>query len=146
MAKAENKTKVTEIDPASFVAAVEPDKKKVDAEALLQLFNRVTGLKPKMWGPSIIGYGRYHYKYESGREGEFMLTGFSPRKQNLSIYIIPGYRFGEMEDKLSRLGKHKLGKSCLYINKLADVDLGVLEEIVLDGLAYMRENYETWDA
>jgi len=145
MAKAENKTKVTEIDPASFVAAVEPDKKKVDAEALLQLFNRVTGLKPKMWGPSIIGYGRYHYKYESGREGEFMLTGFSPRKQNLSIYIIPGYRFGEMEDKLSRLGKHKLGKSCLYINKLADVDLGVLEEIVLDGLAYMRENYETWD-
>lgn len=75
-----------------------------------------------------------------------MLTGFSPRKQNLSIYIMPGYRFGDMENKLSRLGKHKLGKSCLYINKLADVDLSVLEEIVLDGLEYMRENYETWDA
>ena len=145
MAKAENKTRATEINPASFVAAVEPEKKRADAEALLSLFNRVTRLKPKMWGPSIIGYGRYHYKYESGREGEFMLTGFSPRKQNLSIYIIPGYRFGDMEDKLSRLGKHKLGKSCLYINKLADVDLAVLEEIILDGLAYMHKNYETWD-
>ena len=146
MAKADNKTKATEIDPISFVGAVEPAKKKVDAEALLNLFNKVTGLEPKMWGPSIIGYGRYHYKYESGREGEFMLTGFSPRKQNLSIYIIPGYRFGDMEDKLSRLGKHKLGKSCLYINKLDDVNLDVLTEIILDGLTYMRKNYETWDA
>lgn len=146
MAKADNKTKATEIDPADFVAGVEPEKKRADAETLLDLFGRVTGLRPKMWGPSIIGYGRYHYKYESGREGEFMLTGFSPRKQNLSIYIIPGYRFGDMEDKLSRLGKHKLGKSCLYINKLADVDLSVLEEIVLDGLKYMRKNYKTWDA
>lgn len=145
MAKADNKTKATEIDPASFIAAVEPQVKKTDAETLLSLFNKVTGLKPKMWGPTIIGYGRYRYKYESGREGEFMITGFSPRKQNLSIYIIPGYRFGDMEDKLSRLGKHKLGKSCLYINKLADVDLAVLEEIVLDGVAYMLEHYETWD-
>lgn len=146
MAKAKNKTTATQADPAAFVAAIEPEKRKADAEALLDLFGRVTALKPKMWGPSIIGYGRYHYKYESGREGESMLTGFSPRKQNLSIYIMPGYRFGDMENKLSRLGKHKLGKSCLYINKLADVDLSVLEEIVLDGLEYMRENYETWDA
>ncbi len=146
MAKAKNKTTATQADPAAFVAAIEPEKKKADAETLLDLFERVTGLKPKMWGPSIIGYGRYHYKYESGREGESMLTGFSPRKQNLSIYIMPGYRFGDMENKLSRLGKHKLGKSCLYINKLADVDLSILEEIVLDGLEYMRENYETWDA
>lgn len=145
MAKANNKTQATSVDPQDFIAAVEPDKKKVDAEALLAFFNRVTGLQPKMWGPSIIGYGRYHYKYESGREGEFMLTGFSPRKQNLTLYVMPGYRFGEMQEKLSRLGKHKLGKSCLYINKLADVDMDVLEEIVTEGVAYMRETYETWD-
>ena len=146
MAKAENKTKPTDADPKDFVAAVEPDKKRADAKALLDLFGRVTGLKPKMWGPSIIGYGRYHYKYDSGREGEFMLTGFSPRRANLSVYILPGYRFGDMQEKLSRLGKHKLGKSCLYINKLADVDMDVLEEIVRDGVDYMRENYETFDA
>ena len=146
MAKAENKTKPTEVDPKDFVAAVESDKKRADAEMLLDFFERVTGLKPKMWGPSLIGYGRYHYKYESGREGDMLMTGFSPRKANLVMYIMPGYRSEEMQEKLSRLGKHKLGKSCLYINKLADVDLDVLEEIVRDGVDYMRENYETFDA
>lgn len=146
MAKAENKTKATEVNPSDFIAGVEPEKKRADGEALLALFNRVTGLEPKMWGPSIIGYGRYYYKYETGREGEFMMTGFSPRKANLSIYILPGYRFPEMQEKLSRLGKHKLGKSCLYINKLADVDTDVLAEIIQDGMDYMRENYQTWNA
>ena len=145
MAKAENKTKPSEIDPKAFIATVEPAKKQADAEVLLDFFSRVTGLKPKMWGPSIIGYGRYHYKYESGREGDFMLTGFSPRKQNLTLYIMPGYRFGEMQEKLARLGKHKLGKSCLYINKLADVDMDVLEEIVIEGVDHMRSKYDTWD-
>lgn len=146
MAKAENKTNANKVNPSDFIASVETDAKRADAETLLNFFNKVTGLKPVMWGASIIGYGRYHYKYESGREGEFMLTGFSPRKQNLSLYIMPGYRFGDMQDRLARLGKHKLGKSCLYINKLADVDMDVLEEIVLEGIAYMREKYETWDA
>ena len=145
MAKAENKTQVTKVDPKDFVAAVEHPKRRADAEILLEFFERVTGLKAQMWGPSIIGYGRYHYKYESGREGEFMLTGFSPRKQNLSLYIMPGYRFGDMQEKLGRLGKHKVGKSCLYINKLADVDMDVLEEIVRDGVDYMRDKYQTWD-
>lgn len=145
MAKAENKTQVTRTDPVDFIAAVESEKKRADAEALLALFNRVTGLKPQMWGASLIGYGRYHYKYESGREGEFFMTGFSPRKANLVVYIMPGYRYGDMQDKLARLGKHKLGKSCLYINKLADIDLGVLAEIVIDGIAYMRQTYQTWD-
>lgn len=145
MAKAQNKTQVTKTEPSEFIAAVEPEKKKQDATTLLEFFNKVTGLKPQMWGPSIIGYGRYHYKYESGREGEFMMTGFSPRKQNLTVYIMPGYRYDSMKEKLSRLGKHKLGKSCLYINKLADVDMDVLEEIVLEGLSYMRENYQTSD-
>lgn len=146
MAKADNKTKPTEVDPRDFVAAVEHDKKRADAETLLEFFGRVTGLKPKMWGPSLIGYGRYHYKYESGREGDMLITGFSPRKANLVMYIMPGYRSEAMQDKLARLGKHKLGKSCLYINKLADVDMDVLEEIVRDGVDYVRENYETWDA
>lgn len=145
MAKAENKTKPTEVNPKDFVAAVESDKKRADAEVLLDFFSRVTGLQPKMWGPSLIGYGRYHYKYESGREGDMLMTGFSPRKANLVFYIMPGYRSDEMQDKLSRLGKHKLGKSCLYVNKLADIDMDVLEEIVVDGVDYMRENYETWD-
>lgn len=145
MAKADNKTKPTEIDPKDFIAAVDSDKKRADAETLLAFFARVTGLKPKMWGPSLIGYGRYHYKYESGREGDMLMTGFSPRKANLVMYIMPGYRSEAMQDKLARLGKHKLGKSCLYINKLADVDMDVLEEIVRDGVDYMRENYETWD-
>lgn len=145
MANAKNKTVATTADPAEFINAVEPAKKQADAAELLSFFNRVTGLKPKMWGPSIIGYGRYHYKYDSGREGEFMLTGFSPRKQNLTIYVMPGYRFASMQEKLDRLGKHKLGKSCLYINKLADVDLDVLEEIVQEGVTYMRDKYETWD-
>lgn len=146
MAKAENKTKPTEIDPKDFVAAVESDRRRADAEVLLDFFERVTGLQPKMWGPSLIGYGRYHYKYESGREGDMLMTGFSPRKANLVMYIMPGYRSEAMQEKLSRLGKHKLGKSCLYINKLADVDMDVLEEIVRDGVDYMRENYETFDA
>jgi len=145
MAKAQNKTKPTDISPEEFVAAVEPERRRQDGEELLKFFGRVTGLKPKMWGPSLIGYGRYHYKYESGREGDMLITGFSPRKAKLVMYIMPGYREDAMQEKLSRLGKHKLGKSCLYINKLADVDLSVLEEIVLDGIAYMHENYETWD-
>jgi len=145
MAKAKNKTQITKASPKEFISAVEPEKKRTDAEELLKFFNRVTGLKPQMWGPTIIGYGRYAYKYDSGREGEHMLTGFSPRKQNLTLYIMPGYQFDAMQEKLSRLGKHKLGKSCLYINKLDDVDMDVLEEIVLDGVAYMREKYETWD-
>ncbi|MEP1143405.1 MAG: DUF1801 domain-containing protein [Henriciella sp.] len=146
MAKANNKTQATKVDPKDFIAAVEPEKRKTDAEVLLNFFNRVTGLEPKMWGPTIIGYGRYHYKYESGREGDAIITGFSPRKQNLTLYIMPGYRFGDMQEKLARLGKHKLGKSCLYINKLADIDIDVLEEIVRDGIAYMKDKYETFDA
>lgn len=99
-----------------------------------------------MWGSSIIGFGRYHYKYDSGREGDHLMTGFSPRKTALTLYIMPGYQFGTMQEKLARLGKHKVGKSCLYINKLSDVDMDVLAEIVLDGLAYMRSKYKTWDA
>lgn len=142
MAKAENKTKATAVDPKTFVAAVEHDVRRGDAETLLDLFQEVTGLEPKMWGPSIIGYGRYHYKYESGREGEFMITGFSPRKANLVMYIMPGYT--DHSAILDRIGRYKIGKSCLYINKLADVDLDVLKELIQAGFDDMKTKYPDW--
>ncbi len=134
---------VTQVDPVDFVAAVEHPTRRADAEVLLGLMGRVTGCEPMMWGPTIIGFGRYRYRYESGREGEFLLTGFSPRKANLVVYVLPGY--DDIADDLARLGKHRIGKSCLYINKLADIDLAVLEQIVSDGVARMREAYETFD-
>jgi hypothetical protein len=143
MAKSENKTRSTSAPVQAFLASVEHKTRREDGFALLDLFNRITGMKPKMWGPTIIGYGRYHYRYDSGREGDFLITGFSPSKAALSIYIMPGYR--DMSDKLARLGKHKIGKSCLYINKLADIDISVLEEIVLDGIAYMKTRYEVFE-
>lgn len=132
MPKAENKTTITPVDPADFIAAVEHPTRRADALVLDGLFRRVTGFQPRMWGPTIIGYGQYHYIYDSGREGDFLATGFSPRKANLSIYIMPGCAdFGSI---LDRLGKHRIGKSCLYVNKLADIDLTVLEELVRAGL------------
>lgn len=143
MAKSHNKTKPTSQTPRAYLATVTPEQRRKDGLRLLKFFNDVTGLRPKMWGPSIIGYGRYHYKYDSGREGEFFLTGFSPRKTALTIYVMPGYR--DMAAKLRRLGPHKTGKSCLYIKAFDDVNSDVLEEIILDGLAYMRANYQTWD-
>ncbi len=144
MAKAENKTKATEVTPKDFIAALDDGLRKTDAETLVKWMTKVTGLKPKMWGPSIIGFGRYHYKYDSGREGEMCLVGFSPRKANMVVYVLTGY--AGLDDKLARLGKHKTGQSCLYINKLADVDLDVLEEIVRDSVTAMRGKYETWDS
>lgn len=129
---AQNKTQPTAQQVASFLAAVEHPTRASDAIALDLIFQEVTGWQPQMWGPSIIGYGSYHYTYESGRSGDFLATGFSPRKANLSIYIMPGY--ANFSAILSRLGKHKTGKSCLYINKLADIDLEVLRELVRAGL------------
>ena len=142
MAKAENKTMPTKVSVRDFVNSVENEIRRRDAKALMKIFKDVTGMSPQMWGPSLIGYGRYHYKYESGREGDMLMTGFSPRKANLVLYIMPGYL--DLEEKLSRLGKHKLGKACLYINKLADVDVDVLKEIITYGVEYMQENYQTW--
>ncbi len=132
MAKSDNKTVASDIDPRAFLAAVEHPVRRADGLVLLDLFAEVSGFVPVMWGPSIIGYGRYHYQYDSGREGDFLATGFSPRKANLSIYIMPGYQ--DYSDILSRLGKHKLGKSCLYVNKLAEIDLLVLRELIETGL------------
>lgn len=143
MAENSNKTLPTKVAPDRFLASIEHTRRREDGLVLLDLFNRVTGMPASMWGPSIVGYGRYRYRYDSGREGESMLTGFSPRKAALSIYILPGYR--DLSALLNKLGKHKHGKSCLYVNKLADIDLAVLEAMIEDGLGYMNENYETWD-
>lgn len=129
---AENKTKPTDGSVADFLAAVGPERRRMDALALDALFRRVTGWRPRMWGPTMIGYGSYRYVYDSGRSGEFLATGFSPRKASLVVYIMPGY--ADFGDILARLGKHKLGKSCLYINKLSDIDESVLEDLIRAGL------------
>lgn len=139
---AENKTQPTDVDPAEFIAAVEHPTRAADARTLLDLMARTTGYSPMMWGPSIIGFGTYRYRYDSGREGEFLITGFSPRKANTTVYVMPGY--ADLTEELGRLGKHKKGVSCLYINTLADVDLEVLAEIVTKGVAFMQAHYDTW--
>ena len=143
MARADNKTKPTSVTPRAYISGLDEGRRKREADILLPWFETVTGLKGRMWGPSMIGFGRYHYKYDSGREGDFMMTGFAPRKAAMTLYIMPGYR--DMSETLARLGPHRIGKSCLYINRLESVDMDVLAEIVTDGVAYMRANYETWD-
>lgn len=139
MAKNQNKTVPNTKSVTEFLSSVEHDRRREDAFALLEMMTELSGYEPKMWGPTIVGFGEYHYKYDSGREGDAIRIGFSPRKQNLSIYIMPGYQ--DFDDELSRLGKHKTGKSCLYINKLADVDEGVLKEMLIKGLKIMAEKY-----
>ena len=128
----ENKTQPSDLSAADLITAVDHPTRRADGLALLEVFTRVTGFDPVVWGSSIIGFGRYHYRYDSGREGDFLATGFAVRKANLVVYIMPGY--GDYDAILDRLGKHKKGKSCLYINKLADIDLAVLEELILAGL------------
>lgn len=135
----QNKTVAGDASVEDFLRTVEPEKKRSDSQALDALFRRATGWQPVMWGPAIIGYGSYHYRYQSGREGDFLATGFAPRKANLSIHIMPGYQ--DYSAILSRLGKHKIGKSCLYINKLADVDMDVLEELIQTGLGDLADKY-----
>jgi hypothetical protein len=131
-AMAETKTKPTKVSVKDFIAAVDNDTRRVDAQTLLKLFAKVTGWKAKMWGPSIIGFGAYHYTYDTGHSGSSPALGFSPRKANLVIYV---FDFPGKADLLKKLGKHKGGlKQCLYINKLDDVDLAVLEKILEAGL------------
>lgn len=134
-----NKTIPTGVEVGAFIERVEPLRKADEARRLDQLFRDVTGFQPLMWGPSIIGYGQYHYRYKSGREGDFLATGFSPRKAAHSIYIMPGY--ADFTEILSRLGKHRSGRSCLYVNKLADIDLDVLAELIRAGLADLNGHW-----
>ena len=127
-----NVTVMTDASVEAFIAGVPHEGRREDALVLDRLFRRVTGFEPRIWGTSLIGYGWYHYRYDSGREGEFLATGFSPRKANMSIYILPGYaEFGPI---LDRLGPHKTGKSCLYLGRLSKIDLDVLAELIRAGL------------
>jgi len=139
MAKAKNKTTATENSVEDFLNGVKDDQKREDSFKILEMMERLSGYEPKMWGASIVGFGEYHYKYESGREGDMCRIGFSPRAQNLTLYMITGY--SEKGDELARLGKHKLGKSCLYIKRLSDVDEDVLEEMIVKDLKAMDEKY-----
>lgn len=135
------KTKPTATSVEAFIAAVPNEARREDAKALLAMFKKVTGEKAVMWGPSIVGFGRYHYKYESGREGDMCMTGFSPRAAASVLYVMPGFK--DIAPKLAKLGKHKTGGSCLYINKLADVDMKVLEGIVAGAWKRMKAKYKS---
>lgn len=125
---AKNKTAETSVDVNEYVNNVENEKRRTDSFALLEIFKSVTGFEPKMWGPTIIGFGKYHYKYASGHEGEAPLAGFAPRKDSLVIYIAT--EFEGRDTLLSQLGKHKSSKSCLYVKRLEDLDLGILRRII----------------
>ena len=129
---AETKTKPTEVTPESFIEAVDHPGKREDGKVLDALFRKITGEAPKMWGPTIVGYGQYHYRYDSGHEGDICRVGFSPRKAKHSLYLMCGSPKEEAQfaPMLARLGKYSRGKGCLYVNKLADIDLAVLEEMV----------------
>jgi Domain of unknown function (DU1801) len=136
---AEQKTKPTEQSVDDFLDTIPDEKVRADCHALIRLMKKVTGHAPKMWGPAIIGFDQYHYKYESGREGDICLTGFSPRKQNLTLYVLAD--FPGQEDLLNRIGKHKNGKGCLYIKRLEDVDIKVLESVIRQSVDFIRKKY-----
>lgn len=136
---AELKTQENDRSVKSFLDAVEPDQRRQDCYTILAMMEKATGSAPKMWGDSIVGFGRYHYKYASGREGDWMLSAFSPRKQNLTLYIMAG--FDRYEELLSKLGKFKTGKACLYVKTLADVDLTVLEELIQSSVDHIKATY-----
>lgn len=136
--KNQNKTVPTAVDPYDYVAAIEDETKRQDSEWLIETMKSLTGEPPVMWGPSIIGFGNYHYVYESGREGDMMELGFSPRKANISVYLMSGV--AREEEYLAKLGKHKLGKSCLYIKRLSDVDKDVLKDMLASSLKKIKNN------
>ena len=139
---AENKTKATGASVTAFINSIDDKQQRADARKVAAMMRKATGKSAKMWGPSIVGYGAYHYKYASGREGDFLMTGFSPRKQALTVYVIPG--FTPFEALMNKLGKYKTGKSCLYIKRLSDVDEKILEQLIDRSVKHMREHYETW--
>ncbi|QCR32980.1 DUF1801 domain-containing protein [Lysinibacillus sp. SGAir0095] len=139
MTKYEQKTKETDQSVIEFIEAVESPKKREDAYKLLKIFEETSGFEAKMWGPSIIGFGSYHYKYESGHEGDAPLVGFSPRKAKISLYFATGD--SQRQEILERFGKHTTGKACVYINKFADVDEEVLKELIMQSIKFLREMY-----
>jgi len=139
MAKYEQKTKQTDNSVIEFIECVDSPQKREDAYKLLQIFEETSGYDAKMWGPSIIGFGSYHYKYATGHEGDAPLVGFSPRKAKISLYFATGDT--EREEILQRFGKHTTGKACVYINKIADIDVEVLKELIAQSITFLRKMY-----
>ena len=134
------KTTPTAASAEAFLNAVADDTRRQDCLAILEIMKRATAAEPKMWGPSIVGFGNYHYKYESGREGDWFLTGFSPRKRDLTLYIMAGFkRYGALMDEL---GKYKTGKSCLYIKRLSDIDIEVLTDLIQQSVDHLRRVHQ----
>ena len=136
---AQNKTQATEASVGGYLDAIDDASRRRDCDVLVKLMSKVTKQAPKMWGPSIVGFGSYHYRYESGREGDSCLTGFSSRKPDLSVYLVAS--FTGQDQLLARLGKHKMGKACLYVRKLSDVDAKVLQELVAGSVAEVKRRY-----
>ncbi|HYG40333.1 MAG TPA: DUF1801 domain-containing protein [Cytophagales bacterium] len=136
---AEQKTKPTEESVIKFLEDVEDEKKRKDSYHIVKLMQAATGQAPKMWGTNIVGFGSYHYKYNSGHEGVAPLVGFSPRKQSISLYLMAG--FTEHENLLEQLGKHKVGKGCLYISKLEDVNIKVLSSLIKNSVEFLQKKY-----
>lgn len=135
----ELKTKENDASVIEFIENVENPKKREDAYQLLELFTETTGYQAKMWGPSIIGFGAYHYKYDSGHEGDAPLVGFSPRKAKISLYFATGDT--KREELLKKFGKHTSGKACVYINKVADIDVTILKELINQSITFLKEKY-----
>ena len=145
MADAQNKTVATDVEVEAFIAGLEPDRRREEAMQLLDLYTRVTGKPPRMWGPSMIGFGAYDYTYPSGRTGKWARSSFSPRKGKHSIYLMAGYDDAAIAAKrdalLGQLGKHKMEKTCLHVTRLDQVDIGVLEALIAHDLAEMNMLY-----
>ncbi|MBT8099096.1 MAG: DUF1801 domain-containing protein [Gammaproteobacteria bacterium] len=138
---AEAKTKQNNASVSGFLGKIGDKQQRADAKKLAAMMRAATGSRAKMWGSAIIGFGSYHYKYASGREGDWPIVGFSPRKANLSVYIMPG--FSKFDALMSKLGKYKTGKSCLYIRRLSDVDEKILQRLINESVKHMRKHYET---
>lgn len=139
MASSKNKTSPTGASVEAFINAL-PEQKRLDSNTLINMMREVTGHEPYMWGPTIIGFGNYHYKYESGREGDAPIAGFSPRKAALSLYFES--EFPEREELLAKLGKHKAAVACVYINKLADINLGILKKMTIASVKHTKKKYQ----
>ena len=139
MASNKNKTAPTDVSVEAFINALPNEQKKQDSYTLINMMREVTGHEPYMWGPTIIGFGNYHYKYNSGREGDAPIAGFSPRKAALSLYFES--EFPGREDLLAKLGKHKAAVACVYVNKLADIDLGVLKKMIIASTKHTKKKY-----
>lgn len=138
---AKNKTTETEVDVNAFIEEfVDNDQKKRDSYTLIELISKWSGAEPKMWGPTIIGFGKYHYKYASGHEGDAPMLGFSPRKAQFSLYVYSSTE--RSKELLKELGKFKMGKACIYIKRLSDIDTGVLQELCAESIRYLNKHHE----